>query len=130
MDDQSLVVNLSISPYDVPDAMRAFKLPEGRLVIEFQYVDGHEPMIEAAVDAVVTVRAGVHTKRIFGITIATAGLPRPLEVTVRPSGVPAAVLDVIRIVDRVSTAPEPNRKMISRAIQAQSARVAALMSRP
>lgn len=63
-----LAINLSISPYDAPDAIRGYIAPSGKLRIEFRYIDGAEaPGKQHALNEHIVVEEGKHSGRVIAI---------------------------------------------------------------
>ncbi len=68
-------VELLVSPYDVPEAMRVRYVSElKRLVIEFKYIDADEPIDAQNDDQHLTLYIGRNSKRLFKVEIDVDGL--------------------------------------------------------
>src|SRR2546426_6163555 len=67
-------LNILVSPYDVPDAVRGYYDPSlGRFVVEFRYMTD-EKWSQKTQDQFVTLRIGRESKRLLGIEIDLNGL--------------------------------------------------------
>jgi len=67
-------LNIFVSPYDVPDAVRGYYDPGlSRFVVEFRYMT-EERWSPKAQDRFVTLRIGRESKRLLGIEIDLSGL--------------------------------------------------------
>ena|SRR2546422_937721 len=66
-------LNIFVSPYDVPDAVRGYYDPSlSRFVVEFRYMT-EEKWSPKAQDQFVTLRIGRESKRLLGIEIDLRG---------------------------------------------------------
>lgn len=68
-DKSSLHLDLTISPYDRPEAFRTTKTTDGLLRIEFRYRDGDEEPKEPRREGAVSVIEGRYSDRILAIEI-------------------------------------------------------------
>lgn len=59
-------LTISISPYDVPEAVRSYS-DDNEIVIEFRYIQINEKKTTTNIDKGVTVEVGSKTKRIYKI---------------------------------------------------------------
>lgn len=64
-----VLFDVVVSPYNVPEAIRAVKVRGGRFRIEFRYIDGDEPGREVALDGHVTVIEGRHSQRLLALEV-------------------------------------------------------------
>lgn len=68
-------IEVFLSPYDVPEAVRAVNDSENNhFIVEFKYIGGDEPVETEAPDHQVTFKIGKHSKRLYAIYIDTATL--------------------------------------------------------
>jgi|SRR5579862_3000990 len=66
-------VTVAVSPYDVPDGVRAYYQDSlRRLVIEFRYL-GLEPFKRVTKSQYVTLRIGKNSERLYGIEVNVDG---------------------------------------------------------
>lgn len=79
-----VLVNLVVSPYHIPEAVRGVRLGDGRFRVEFRYIDGEEPHGKAIkLDSHVTAFEGRLTRRLLALEIDVAGIgARTVGVTV------------------------------------------------
>jgi hypothetical protein len=86
-----VVFDVIVSPYDIPEAVRGFKTPNGRFRIEFRYIDGTEPSgPEKSLDQHVVAIVGRHTGRLLA-----------LEADVEAIGVQAVGVSITTVKDRL-----------------------------
>lgn len=67
-------VELLVSPYDVPKAIRGYYDDEKHLVIEFRYIDNDEPLVEQRLASSFLLFTGESSKRLFKIVVEKVGL--------------------------------------------------------
>lgn len=83
-------IQLSVSPYDVPEAVRGFFTDSGKsFVIEFKYLDD-EPKEERPADHEVTLHIGKNSGRLYKIQVNVEAL----EPDVSSVGLELRVIDV------------------------------------
>lgn len=63
------VLKVVISPYDFPDAVRAFRTPSGKARVEFRYIDGAEGEKTIHVNENLVVFEGEHSGRILAMEL-------------------------------------------------------------
>ncbi|MFO0782072.1 MAG: hypothetical protein U0636_00120 [Phycisphaerales bacterium] len=116
-----LVLDVAVSPYDVPDAVRAFRTAVGKLRIEFKYVDGDESSHDVRVDDFIVVTEGRRSNRVIAIEIDTANvpLPPPLSVSIRPTAIPESMARVLRLVETVQSVAPDNRQVIGAVLRSK-----------
>jgi hypothetical protein len=67
--DDGVTVELAVSPYDLPIAVRgAFDKPKRRFVIEFKYIDQEDWSLQRS-DEFIDLRIGKNSGRLYGIEI-------------------------------------------------------------
>lgn len=65
-----VLFDVVVSPYDIPEAVRGFKTPQGRFRIEFRYIDGPEPQgPELHLDDHVKAIEGRFTRRLLALEV-------------------------------------------------------------
>jgi hypothetical protein len=68
-------LNVLVSPYHVPEAMRGIRLADGRFRVEFRYIDGEERQGKAIkLDDHATAFEGRITRRLLAIELDVAKL--------------------------------------------------------
>ncbi|MFG0285557.1 MAG: hypothetical protein ACF8R7_14155 [Phycisphaerales bacterium JB039] len=66
----SVRLDVVVSPYEVPEAVRGFKIAKGRFRIEFRYIDGPEPEgVSRSLDEHVKAIEGRHSRRLLALEI-------------------------------------------------------------
>lgn len=67
---QGVILDVVVSPYDVPEAVRGFKTAAGRFRIEFRYIDGPEPASSPQIlNNHVVAFEGRHSKRLLALEV-------------------------------------------------------------
>lgn len=65
-----VLLDVVLSPYDMPEAVRGFRSTNGRFRIEFRYIDGPEPSgPEDRVDAHISAFEGRYTGRLLALEV-------------------------------------------------------------
>jgi len=63
-------VNVFMSPYDVPEAVRGrYDVAVGRLLIEFKYFDEEKPVVDEPHGDHIVLRVGKNSGRLLGIQL-------------------------------------------------------------
>ena len=63
------VLDVVLSPYDIRESVRGFRASEGKLRIEFRYIDGEEQGTVVKVGPHVTATEGKHSGRLLAMDI-------------------------------------------------------------
>lgn len=63
----NIEINLSLSPYDVPEAVRGYCMERKKFVIEFKYINDEPTRVERTDEFL--VRVGRHTGRLYEIEV-------------------------------------------------------------
>lgn len=105
MDEPDVRIEVSVSPYDVPEAMRGyFEDDEERsFVIQFKYLDD-EPTEEREAGPFATLHVGKNSGRLYRIEVDVEGIEKA-EVTDIEAGVERIGLE-LKVVDAAEQAVE------------------------
>lgn len=65
-----MILDVVVSPYDVPEAVRGIKTADGRFRVEFRYIDGPEPASSPqTLDNHVVAFEGRYSKRLLALEV-------------------------------------------------------------
>jgi len=115
-DDQQQTINgvvfhISVSPYDIPSAVRgAYDEKKARFIIEFKY-PSNESSRETKVDEHVTLRLGSNSNRIYAI-----------EADIQAMEADAVLLQIDHLIDEASTnrSARPNYQVARQVIKSKA----------
>lgn len=116
-----VLFNVVVSPYDVPEAVRGFKVPGGRFRIEFRYIDGEEPGRQVPLDGHVTVTEGRHSHRLLALEVDVAAIgARSVGVAITPvESVKSQLRSAMDRVESMHGSSDENHARVRRALEAR-----------
>ncbi|MGV3626893.1 MAG: hypothetical protein ACO1PN_04300 [Betaproteobacteria bacterium] len=107
------ITSASSSPYDVPEALRAYLDDNGKIVIEIKYIGSDEPLETINIQGGMQVKTGRNSKRLYEFI--TGGFDAP-----KLSELHAAVE---KLIDGELFSRKDNYRLLENVLETQGARI-------